>query len=196
MHSFAGQRRPMQSESSNVVWGEPQGDPAHWSGRKTLAAAGIAVALAGVGAAVIYAASGSSDGGSGFGGPGGRGGPGGSQGFEGPPGMDGAGGPPGLGGPPGMGGAGAEVEGAPGGALHGQFVVPDGKGGYLTDLVQTGQITELSDTSITVRSEDGFIATYVVTPETRQGREPLGVGDTATVRAGDLDKTARVISEG
>ena len=66
--------------------------------------------------------------------------------------------------------------GGPGGALHGEFVVPDGSGGYRTMLTQRGTATKVSDTSITVRSEDGFTATYQITATTRIGATREGVG--------------------
>lgn len=67
----------MQTQTPNTpepVWGAPSDAPAQWSRNKTLAAVGIAVVLAGGGAAVIHAAD-SGRSGPGFGGPGG--GPGG-----------------------------------------------------------------------------------------------------------------------
>ena len=48
------------------------------------------------------------------------------------------------------------------GALHGELVVPDGNGGYKTVVVQRGKTTSVSDTSITVKSDDGFTQTYDV----------------------------------
>lgn len=154
------------------VWGAPQTEPAHWSVRKTLAAVGIAAVLAGAGAAVIYAAAGTTQNTPGFGGPGG-----------------GPGGPPG--GPGGFGGFSAPVS-----ALHGEFVVADGRGGYATELTQTGVVTDISDTAVTARSDDGFTRTYVITTDTRQGRAEVKVGDTATIRAvaADGTDTATVIS--
>jgi hypothetical protein len=54
----------------------------------------------------------------------------------------------------------------PGGALHGEFVVPDGNGGYRTVQTQRGVVTAVSSTSLSVKSEDGFTKTYVLTPST------------------------------
>jgi hypothetical protein len=74
--------------------------------------------------------------------------------------------------------------GAPGIALHGSFVVPDGSGGYRTLLTQRGTASKVSDTSITVRSEDGFSQTYAVTSNTWVGATRDGVNgieDGATV---------------
>ena len=50
--------------------------------------------------------------------------------------------------------------------LHGSFVVEDPDGGYQTVLTQQGEATEVSDSSITVRSEDGYEATYRLTDDT------------------------------
>jgi hypothetical protein len=66
-----------------------------------------------------------------------------------------------------------------GGALHGSFVVPDGSGGYRTLLMQHGTATDVSDTSITVRSEDGFEQTYAITGDTAVGADRQGVGGIA-----------------
>jgi hypothetical protein len=50
--------------------------------------------------------------------------------------------------------------------LHGEFVVPDGKGGFRTMVVQRGEVTAVSKTSMTVVSEDKFSTTYAVTEDT------------------------------
>lgn len=54
---------------------------------------------------------------------------------------------------------------------HGQFVVRTANG-YRTVLVQRGVVTAASPTSVTVRSLDGYAATYVMdsTTRIRQGR--------------------------
>jgi hypothetical protein len=62
-----------------------------------------------------------------------------------------------------------------GGALHGSFVVPDGSGGYRTVVMQRGAATKVSDTSITVRSEDGFEQSYAITADTAVGADRQGV---------------------
>jgi hypothetical protein len=162
---------PDTAEADTQVWGAPTDRSSHWSLNRTLAAVGIAAVLAAGGGAVIYAATGSTEqAGPGFGGPGG---PGGGPGFGGP------------GGP----------ASAPA-ALHGQFVVADGRGGFATELTQTGVVTDISDTSVTARSEDGFTQTYVIDADTRRGRTAIEKGDTATIRAvaeGGVN-TAAVIS--
>ena len=66
-----------------------------------------------------------------------------------------------------------------GGALHGSFVVPDGSGGYRTVVMQLGAATKVSDTSITVRSDDGFEQTYAITADTAVGADRQGVNGIA-----------------
>ncbi|MBI3215469.1 MAG: hypothetical protein HYZ38_16715 [Mycobacterium sp.] len=153
------------------AWGTPPTEPAHWSRNKTLAAVGIAAVLAGVGTAVIYAADG--------GGERGGGGPG-----WGPPGGPGAG-------PDGFGASGDMSS-----ALHGQFVVSDGHGGYRTELTQIGTVTDISGTAVTARSDDGFTQTYVIDTETRKSPQPIKAGDKATIRAVTQDgvNTAKTLS--
>ena len=76
------------------------------------------------------------------------------------------GGPGGLGFPLGLGG----------GAVHGQFVVPKSGGGYQTVDVQRGQVTAVSSTSLTVKSADGFSATYAVAKSTIVDAQRDGIG--------------------
>ena len=66
--------------------------------------------------------------------------------------------------------------GSPGGAMHGELVVPDGNGGYRTVVVQRGTASKVGSDTITVKSEDGFTQTYDVTADTGVGaiREGLG----------------------
>jgi hypothetical protein len=175
------------------VWGAPP--PAKgWSSRQTWAAVGIAAVIAAFGGAAIYAAT---DGGNergpgmhGFGPPGdgphfGAAGPGGPGAFGrgGPGGPDGPAGPgPGGPGGPGRGGMSGIAGMGPAPALHGEFVVADRNGGYTTELVQTGVLTAVSDTSITAKSADGFTQTYVITPGSRGANVQVAVDDTVTVR--------------
>jgi hypothetical protein len=51
-------------------------------------------------------------------------------------------------------------------ALHGELVVPKAGGGFETVLVQRGRVTAVSAASISVKSADGFTATYDVTAAT------------------------------
>jgi len=66
-----------------------------------------------------------------------------------------------------------------GGALHGTVVVPDADGGYRTVVTQRGEVTAVSDTSLTVRSADGFVATYRLTDDTSVLGGAGGVADIA-----------------
>ncbi|MEZ5115171.1 MAG: hypothetical protein R2737_02780 [Candidatus Nanopelagicales bacterium] len=96
----------------------------------------------------------------------------------------GPGGPGGLGGPDGH-------------LLHGEMVVQDDDGTVRTVLVQSGEATAVSARSLTVRSSDGYEATYAVTADTVVVRDhdtvsatDVRTGDTVHVRAvrtgGDL----------
>lgn len=69
-----------------------------------------------------------------------------------------------------------------GGAVHGEYVVPDGQGGYLTVATQYGEVTAVGQDSITVRSEDGHTKEYAVDADTRVRTDGAGVGSLA---AGD-----------
>lgn len=73
--------------------------------------------------------------------------------------------------------------------LHGSLTVDTGDGTAVVD-VQRGELTAASATSITVRSTDGFTATYALDAGTavrrdRDAAQPadLAVGDTVMVRA-------------
>lgn len=63
-----------------------------------------------------------------------------------------------------------------GGAVHGQFVVPKTGGGYQTVDVQRGKVTAVSSTSLTVKSADGFSATYAVSSSTIVDAQRDGIG--------------------
>ena len=66
------------------------------------------------------------------------------------------------------------------GAVHGQFVVPKSGGGYQTIDTQRGSVTAVSDTSITVKSADGFTRTYEVTSSTNVDAVRYGIGSVKT----------------
>lgn len=55
--------------------------------------------------------------------------------------------------------------------IHGEFVVRNPEGGYRTLAVQRGEATSVENSSITVRSEDGFLRTYAVTGDTKVNRD-------------------------
>ena len=128
-----------QPTTDHPVWGVPDATPRRWRMRETAAAVGVAAVIAGFGGGAIYAATGSHTDQHAFG--------------HGTPGGPRPGSPPGGG------------FGSPGPAsLHGESVVSDGAGGYVTHLTQTGTVTEVSPTSITVRSADAYSQTYVIPP--------------------------------
>lgn len=55
-----------------------------------------------------------------------------------------------------------------GGALHGELTVPQSDGtGTRVILVQRGTVTAVSSTSLSVKSSDGFTATYTISSTTR-----------------------------
>jgi hypothetical protein len=150
--------------------------PRRWGLRATAAAVGVAAVIAAIGGAAIYAATeGSSHS---FGAP--------HQAFG-----QGGGMPAGPGGQHGSGGgSGPAAVGST--SLHGEFVVPDGPGGYTTVLTQTGTVTAISPTSITVRSEDGFSQTYVIPSTAGNAGTPFAMDDRVVVRATRNGQTATV----
>jgi hypothetical protein len=149
------------------IWGAAGGEQGRqqpqpkrgWSGRKLALAMAVAVGIAGAGGVAVYAASGSTSSSSSS-----QQGPGGGMG----------GGPGGSGGGPG-GGLTSE-------ALHGEYVVSDGSGGYATELLQNGEVTAVSDTSITAKSEDGYTKTYTIDSDTVVGN---GSADLSSIATGD-----------
>ena len=85
------------------------------------------------------------------------------------------------------------------GALHGQFVVAKPGGGYQTVDVQNGQVTAVSNTSITLKSSDGFTHSYTVSGSTivdaqRNGISSVKVGNQASVMATVSGSTATATS--
>jgi hypothetical protein len=66
------------------------------------------------------------------------------------------------------------------GALHGEFVTPKAGGGYETVAVQRGEVTAVSNDSLSVKSADGFTRTYVVTADTRVNAARDGIGSVET----------------
>jgi hypothetical protein len=77
------------------------------------------------------------------------------------------------------------------GGLHGEFTIrkPDGSG-FQTVATQTGEVTAVSPSSITVKSEDGFSRTYSVDENTVVGAGRDGIG---TVKTGDTVRVAGVV---
>lgn len=93
------------------------------------------------------------------------------------PGMRGPGGPRGHKGP-----------GGPG--IHGEFVTRNASGdGYQTIATQNGEVTEVNENSITVKSEDGYTKKYSIDDNNTNvsagddGTEDIKVGDEVHVMA-------------
>ncbi|WP_026256897.1 hypothetical protein [Actinopolymorpha alba] len=85
-----------------------------------------------------------------------------------------------------------------GGALHGEFVIPKDGGGYQTLLTQRGAVQSVSDTSITVKSDDGYTKTYAVKADTvvnatRDGIGSVKKGTTVRVVASESGDTATAL---
>ena len=93
------------------------------------------------------------------------------------------GGPRGHGGPGGHHGPGM-------GGIHGEFVTNAPDGGYQTVATQRGEVTAVSATSLTVKSEDGFSRTYVVDDNTLVNAGNDGIADVA--KGDDVHVTAIV----
>lgn len=90
-----------------------------------------------------------------------------------------------MSGPPGFGGPGQTQR-----TLHGEYVVADGKGGFTTELTQTGAVTSATDTALTVRSDDGYSKTYALDADTRKPGQPVQPGQQVTVRATSVNEGA------
>jgi hypothetical protein len=87
------------------------------------------------------------------------------------------------------------------GAIHGEFTTaaPDGQG-FRTHATQMGEVTAVSSSSITVKSEDGFSRSYAVDENTlvnagRDGIDSVKTGDQAQITAvveGDKARAVQV----
>jgi hypothetical protein len=135
------------------VWGEPE--PRRWGVRETVMAVGVAGVIAGLGGAAIYAAT-DSHSVPAFG--------------HGPPGAL----------PPGGFSAAHVNTASP--ALHGELVVSDGKGGFTTMLTQTGTVTAITPSSLTVRSADAFTQTYDLPPGAQKTAQSIVVNDEVSIQ--------------
>jgi hypothetical protein len=91
---------------------------------------------------------------------------------------------------PGLGGFGL---GGFGGAIHGQLTEPKSGGGYQTVDVQRGTVTAVSSSSITVKSADGYTATYAVTSSTEVNAQAAGIG---SVKVGNTVELVATVSGG
>ena len=83
--------------------------------------------------------------------------------------------------------------------VHGQFTTRTASGGYQTVEVQTGKVTSVSATSISVTSADGYSHTYGVTASSvvdsqRDGISSVAKGDQVQVTATTVSGKATVTS--
>ena len=79
--------------------------------------------------------------------------------------------------------------------LHGDLVVRKADGGVATVRVQQGSVTTSSTTALTVRSEDGYAAAYVLTSATvirRDGATVTGAG----LKPDDVVQVAATVAGG
>lgn len=89
-----------------------------------------------------------------------------------------------------------------GGVLHGEFTVRSGSG-YKTEAVQTGSVTAVSKSSLTVKSSDGYTHTYVVESSTVVDSQAGGIssvskGDSISVTAtvsGSTETAAQITDQ-
>jgi hypothetical protein len=95
----------------------------------------------------------------------------------------------GMRGPGGPGGPGGHHKGFGGPGIHGEFVTPKQGGGYQTIATQNGEVTAVSESSITVKSEDGYTKKYSIDDNNTNvsagddGTEDVKVGDQVHVMA-------------
>ncbi|UKA60969.1 hypothetical protein [Arthrobacter sp. FW306-2-2C-D06B] len=173
-----GAPQPPVNQQPAAGWGAPQqydsGQPRasffkNWSLKKGLIVGGVAVVVAAAAGAGAYAAGNGTAAadttnaqgpGAGQNGQGGFGGPGGTNA-----------GPGGLG--VGMGGLNA--------AVHSEYVVLQ-NGSYVTMAGQLGTVTDISASSMTVKSEDGFTRSYALGTDVvvAEGVRQRGSGTTGT----------------
>ena len=168
----------MTTEPTNPAAGSNWGDAApaaqpdakkSWSGRKTAVAVGVAVLIAGGGGvAIAVGTSGSNN-------------------------ANQAGLGPGQGGPN-FGGMAGGI-GALASALHGDFVVSNGNGGYTTERLQTGNVIAVSATSNSVTSKDGYAQVYTIDSSTEKNSDPK-TGENVTVVAKISGNTATATTIG
>jgi hypothetical protein len=91
---------------------------------------------------------------------------------------------------PGFGGPGKMDMGM---GIHGEFVVPGRDGGYQTIATQHGEVTAVSPTSITVKSEDGYEKAYDVSDATVVTAGDNGIDD---VKVGDKVMVLATVADG
>ncbi|MEU3165715.1 hypothetical protein [Streptosporangium sp. NPDC006930] len=82
--------------------------------------------------------------------------------------------------------------------IHGEFVAPDREGNYVTFAGQYGDVTAVSQGSITVKSADGYTKEYAINSDTRinrggEGTEALKTGQQVVVMAKVEGETATAV---
>ncbi|MCP8998883.1 hypothetical protein NFC73_03905 [Pseudarthrobacter sp. RMG13] len=75
--------------------------------------------------------------------------------------------------------------------LHSEGVVKKADGTFETVLTQQGTVEAVSETSLTVKSEDGFTQTYAVNAETRIIKFPAPAADGSPARGDDGKRLKR-----
>jgi hypothetical protein len=85
------------------------------------------------------------------------------------------------------------------GALHGTFVT-ESNGSYVTRLMQTGEVTAVSSSSITVKSADGYSKTYTLSSSTtvnggQSQVSAIETGHTVTVIASESGAATTVTDQ-
>lgn len=89
----------------------------------------------------------------------------------------------------GKGAAGAK-SGLAGRGLHADFVVKGKTGAFVTAASQRGEVTAVSPTGITLKSEDGFTRSYVVGPDTKVTGAPAPAEISAVVTGAQVSLVA------
>ncbi len=77
--------------------------------------------------------------------------------------------------------------------IHGEFTTRAPGGGYQTMATQVGEVTEVSPSSIAVRSEDGYSRTYAVNDNPLVNAGNDGIAD---VRQGDQVRMTALVADG
>ena len=79
-----------------------------------------------------------------------------------------------------------------GAAVHGEFTVKNKDGSYSTIVAQRGTVQSVSDSNITVKSDDGFTQAYAINSSTTIVKVTTGTGNQGrrlslqTIKASDL----------
>ncbi|MDQ1438506.1 MAG: hypothetical protein QOK43_2135 [Acidimicrobiaceae bacterium] len=77
--------------------------------------------------------------------------------------------------------------------IHGEFTTRAPAGGYQTMASQVGEVTDVSASAVTVKSEDGYSRTYVVDDNTLVNAGNEGIAD---VKKGDNVRVLAIVKDG